>query len=229
MGLSKTDLITLVRETVQELLISGEFIETPVKKLGDKIDSIEKNVNSKLNVMEVKINQGNDLLAVNYNKLKEDSNANKKKIMDLENVVDKIQQNEKSRNLCIYGLGDVGEGNIIDNVLNMFNNSIRADVRDADIAACYRVGGVGNKSRPVIVKFVNINKRNSVLALRRNLKGTNMGVTEDLTKRRLQLYKMAQAVFQRKSVFTRNGNIHVKIGETRHKIFSEDDIRKLNP
>lgn len=229
MGLSKAELKTIVKETVQELISDGEFIDALVKKMGDKIESLDKNINVKMNLLEASIKETRDKEADKTKELEVILNVNKQKIANLENIMDKMQQNEKSRNVCIYGLSDDKEANLLESVLNIFNNSIRVEVQNSDIAACYRVGSDSSKSRPIIVKFENGNKRNLVLSRRRNLKGTNIGVTEDLTKKRLQLYKMAQDVFQRKSVFTRNGTILVRIGENKHTIFNEDDIRKLKP
>ena len=51
------------------------------------------------------------------------------------------------------------------------------------------LSGTRPKPRPVIAKFVSYNTRSDVFCQKRKLKGTGKGITESLTKQRMDLYK----------------------------------------
>ncbi|CAG9760156.1 unnamed protein product [Ceutorhynchus assimilis] len=70
-------------------------------------------------------------------------------------------------------------------------------------------------------------KRGLILKNVKNLKGTKISITEDLDKNRLLLYRKCQESIDRKSVFTLEGNIYVKIEDKKYKIQSETDLEQL--
>lgn len=230
MGLSKAELKNLVKEAVQELLADKDFIDAISKKVSDKIVDLEKNVHkngekivslgAKLN--ENVIRQGNEA-----SRFRENVNQQGRRILDLENKIDQIQQNEKLKNICLYGLKPENGIGTREQVVHLINSSLKVEIKDTDITACYRIGKDTSRLHPVIVKFECLNIRNAVISKSSNLKGTKMGITEDFTRKRLSLYKKAQQVFDRGSVVSRSGNIFIWIGGTKHKVLSEDDLQQL--
>lgn len=230
MGLSKQELKSIVKETVQELLVDNQFMEVLVKKMSDKIDNLEKVINKNSEqVVSIETKMDDTVTRLNERiKIVEDNICRKEQeIRKLEDKIEQIQQGNKLNNICIYGLSVDKNENLLERVKNVINNSIKLMVRDTDIVTCYRVGINASRPQPVIVKFETQAIRNSVLLNCKNLKGTSMGITEDLTKKRLTLYRRAQEVFGRKSVFIRNGNVIVKIKDARHRISDECDIQNL--
>lgn len=231
MGLSKHELKLVVKETVQELLGDKDFVEMLMKKLSDKINQLEKTVNigsEQIASLERKVGETESQQAAKMVKIKEAVSKNIQEITKLENRVDQLQQNEKLANICVYGLTDAPEEDLPGKVINMVKNYIKTDIKTADIISCFRVGNyINNKIRPTVVKFQSREVRNSLLIKCRSLKGTRMGLAEDLTKKRHLLYKKVQETFERKNVFTRNGNIFVKIGEAKHRVSTEEDICSL--
>lgn len=227
MGLSKTELKNLVKETVQELLADKDFIDSIAKKVSDKVADLEKCINKeceKIVILEENAAQHKTKI----DRIEEDVRECDQKVVILESRIDQLMQNEKLKNVIIHGLDVSGEDDILQQVMRLINNVVKIEVNNDDITACYRVGNSAARYHPIIVKFVSQNKRNAVLAKRGNLKGTKAGITEDLTKRRLSLYKKAQELFNRKFVFTRNGHIFVKVGEVKHKIRNEEDLQRID-
>lgn len=230
MGLTKQELKSLVKEVVQDLITDKDFLDIIIKKMSDKIDGLEKNLktkNEEIATLDAKFKNISVQYDTKFQQIDEILNKKDQKICNLENAIERMQQNEKLRSLCIYGLDTAGDTNLSVKVKNIINEYIKVEVNDSDIFSCYRIGKQASRSQPVIVKFESHFKRNCILAKCRNLKGTRLGICEDLTKQRLALYKKAQEAFSRKSVFTRNGNVFVKIGDTRQKIVCESDIQKL--
>lgn len=196
----QSDMKTNIKETIKELLLGDDdFMGKVFKKFSDNIQHLENKVNKQADL-----------------------------IFDLQNKVDQLQQNQRGNNICIYGLPETKNEPLEEEVLELLNNKVRVSIKSDDIVKCYRVGSENRKNRPVIVKLDSLKKRIYILKNCKNLKGSRMGVTEDLDKTRLLLYKKAQETFDRKSVYIYEGNIFVKIGNSRHRIKNETDINDLN-
>lgn len=231
MGYTEENLKSIVKVVLTELLTEGTLMDKFLEKVTDKLDRLEKIIkrkSDKISAIENRI-QGLSNDFENYkqsNNLQEAIVRKDQQIISLEAKIEQIQQNEKSRNLCMYGL-KIPEGNKIeDTVLKVINEVIKVEIKAADIVSCYKIGRESGKVRPIIIKLVDVNIRNSILKKCKNLKGSNIGITEDLVKSRLLLYKKAQEVFDRKSVYIRNGRILVKIGDVWRRIQDENDINK---
>jgi hypothetical protein len=80
-------------------------------------------------------------------------------------------------------------------VINVLSEKLGVHVGKAHLDRSHRFGrrnplsGTRPKPRPVIAKFVSYNTRSDVFRKKRKLKGTGMGITESLTKQRMDLYK----------------------------------------
>ena len=68
-------------------------------------------------------------------------------------------------------------------------------------------GGIsgGGKPRPIILKFVSYQDRSAVFARKKQLKGTKIVITENLTKRRAELLAKARATASVKATWTADG------------------------
>lgn len=234
MGNSEESIKSVVKAVVAELLADSAFMDKILEKVTDKLDRLDKIVkrkSEKISSVENKLQSlSNEFESYKKSNNLQNAMDNKnQQIKDLESKIEQIQQNEKLNNLCVYGININNEGNekIHDTVLKIFNNVVKVKVNATDILSCYKIGKATDKTRPIIVRFFDVNIRNTILKNCKNLKGTHMGITEDLVKKRLFLYRKAQEAFDRKSVFVRNGRILVKIGDVMKRIQEESDICKL--
>lgn len=232
MGNSEESVKSVVKAVVTELLADSAFMDKILEKVTDKLDRLDKIVkrkSEKISSVENKLQSLSNEFE-NYkksNNLQNAMNDKNQQIKDLESKIEQIQQNEKLNNLCIYGVNNQGSEKIHDTVLKIFNDVVKVKVNAMDILTCYKIGKDTDKAGPIIVRFFDVNIRNAILKNCKNLKGTRMGITEDLVKKRLFLYRKAQEAFDRKSVFVRNGRILVKIGDAMKRIQEENDIYKL--
>lgn len=193
-----SELKTVIKETIKEVFSDEDFLKTFFKTIYDKIAVLEKTINTQ-----------------------------EEKIKLLENKLDNVQQTTKSNNICIYGIQEQEKEDLQGKVLQIINEKMRIEVQKNDIVKCYRIGINKNKLRPIIVTFENQNKRNLVLRNSKTLKGTKIGISEDLIKNRWYLRKIAQERLDRKNVFTHDGNIYVTIGNKKHRINSEDELQEI--
>lgn len=188
----------LVRETIKELLTDDLFVETVLKKINEKTKALEENLKQC-----------------------------KEKIELLETKMEDFKQKEKQNNICIYGIEQTDQENLTEKVLKVLNDKIKIPIKQDDVIKCHRIGVNTRKQRPVVVKFEKKQLRNLIIKNRKKLKGTNTFITEDLTKTRLELFREAQNKFEKKSVYTHEGNVFVIMGEEKQKISSIADILQL--
>lgn len=152
-------------------------------------------------------------------------NSQRIAIKQLEAKMESFRQREKINNVCVYGVEE-SDGEIIEEkMIKLFTQKLKVNTSKEYMIKCYRVGENREKPRPVIVKFADYNKKVSILKNKSNLKGTKIGLMEELTKSRFFLYKTAQKKVDWKRVFTRDGNILVRREDGRnHKIRDLEDL-----
>lgn len=193
------DLKAVIKETINELLADKNFVDLILKKVTEKVSNLEK--------ILTKTNEA---------------------VEQLEVKIDSMLQYEKMNNICIYGVQEEDKEKLNEKVLKLFNDTLMVPVRKEDIVKCHRVGNNTKKPRPVVVKFEMYNTKYNVLNNCGKLSGTKMGVSEDLTKTRMGLLKEARKSFNKKSVFTRQGNIFVKLdNNVKQKIRNTIDLNNL--
>lgn len=191
---------TAIKETVKELLSDEEFIDRIFKKVSERVNVLEKTVKEQ-----------------------------EQKIEQLETKLINMEQNFKQNNICIYGIEENEHENINEKVLKICNVQVKVSIQRDDVIKSYRIGRNTNNSRPrpVIVKLDRIYLKNTILKNRKHLKGTKIVIGEDLTKSRLLLLKEVQQSFDKKSVFTHDGNIYLKMANNvNKKIRSQAELQQ---
>ena len=70
-----------------------------------------------------------------------------------------------------------------------------------------RTPGTPRNPRPVIVKFTSYEPRRAIFTAKRKLKGTKFVITENLTRRRMELLRKARASAKVEASWTSDGRI----------------------
>ncbi|CAK1545529.1 unnamed protein product [Leptosia nina] len=100
------------------------------------------------------------------------------------------------------------------------------DVNEDCLSRCSRMGVKrGNKPRPLLVKFHDVEIKDKIWMAKTNLKGTGITLSEFLTKTRHKLFMAARSRFGVSNCWTRGGSIYA-YGENRERrrITSMKDI-----
>ena len=71
---------------------------------------------------------------------------------------------------------------------------------------------IGQKSRPIIIKFVRYNDRKNIFNRKKKLKGKHIAATESLTATRIKKLKETRGIYDFKNVWTSGGKILCKDG-----------------
>lgn len=190
---------SLVKEAIKELLSDETFLDFMFKKITDKVNSLETALQK-----------------------------SEERITVLETKIERMQQNEKQNNLCIYGMQEEDNEKLNEKVLQLFNNKMTISIKRELIVKSYRTGNKNHKNRPVIVKFDNNYARNLIYTNRKNLKGQGPVIVEDLIKSKLNLYQEAQMKLGKKNVYTWDGNVFViDKNKQKHKVIKNSDLLNI--
>ena len=145
-------------------------------------------------------------------------------------------QEQRSRNMCllIHGVQESDDENTDELALAIINNDIGLNNTNInEIQRSHRLGPKkqqrnlrSNKTsnRPIIVRFTNYSTRRMVFKAKRNLKGKNISLSENLTQSRYNLYLSAINKFGKGKVWTNEGRITTKVNDRYVTINSVKDL-----
>ena len=111
---------------------------------------------------------------------------------------------------------------IDDLCLTTINEHLDLAITEVDIECPHRIGkprDVGQKPRPIIIKFVRYNNRKNVFNRKKKLKGKNISITESLTATRMKKLKEAREIHNFKNVWTSDGKILFRDGSGNINLF----------
>ena len=148
--------------------------------------------------------------------------------------VDALEQYTRKENIRIFHLdeepaGTESEDQLVEKVCQLAA-AAGAVLEERDISTAHRLGGAFNqeKTRPVIVRFVNRRRRASLLAKKRALKDTEcfkkVFICEDLTRMRHSVFRQAKEKIAH--TFTRDGFV---ISKTQDSHGKDSYIYMTNP
>ena len=153
------------------------------------------------------------------------------------NQIDDLEQSQRRTSLMVNNLAPVPGKTDEELFLDLCKNKMEhLNVTRAHIARIHRLSRPSsydnNKPPSLVVKFAQDKFRDSVFKNKKNLKGSNVVISESLTKRRSMLLKSCidriPGNRDTRSVWTDNGRILVKIGQSNIiQIHSEADIDRL--
>lgn len=225
--LNDDSIVKLIADVVSSLI---------VKKLSNSEDTIKKvasSITKEPALVETIAGAVTDKIADDRNDKRE----------ELVWELDGLEQYSRRNCLLVHGVAEPQAGtrsreNTDDVVLDVFNNKLGLNLDGTDLDRSHRIGrrspqsgsSEPNKPRPVIVKFVSYNVRAEVFRSKRKLKGTGLGVSESLTKRRMELYKQVSKHQNTDTAWTLDGRIIAlrKVDQRKVVIDSPSDLYKLS-
>lgn len=146
--------------------------------------------------------------------------------------IDNMEQTSRRCCVRIHGLPEANKDNISRVVYDFFNaGKMKLELQHDAVENCYQLkprgSGVNaaNSVKPVtIVRFRSANYADLVLNKRRLLKGTNITIREDITKKRYELLKLAREKAGKQKAWTTRGNIFLEYNGSKYRITCADEI-----
>ena len=128
-------------------------------------------------------------------------------------------QHGRSYNVRIFGIQETEGEKVKGKVCQLVEKALGIPLKEADIAAAHRLPTKHkDKPKPVIVKFVDKEKKFQILKVRKKLKGTGQSISEDMTSQNMKLMNRAANSNQFKSVWFSNGKVHGTDMRGKHRI-----------
>ena len=179
------------------------------------LDAIKQNVYNACTLDDQNISTAVESLERRVDDLDNDNKA-------LREELDTMEQYSRRNCLVVHGIPETKD-HTGEAVLHVFNDQLDVRVTPHCIDRSHRLGRFqpsSNKPRPVIVKFVSYETRRQVFSAKRRLKGSNIVITENLTKRRSELLNRTRTQPDVRCAWTNDGRIVCLLenGEARHRL-----------
>lgn len=155
-------------------------------------------------------------------------------ITALEEKVEDHEQRSRNQCLLFHGVDEQDNEDTDKLVLNIINNDL--GLRGISIDSLQRSHRLGPKKqqrqtrstpkRPIIVKFVSFRDRQGVFKEKKKLKGQMLSISENLTKKRYELYQAAITTYGRMKVWTNEGRIMTKLNDQYKTIRNMGDLEQ---
>ena len=134
---------------------------------------------------------------------------------DLEIDLNNLEHYGRKCSVRIFGLR-VQNHNYPQAVLQLLRERLKLDINMGDIVAAHPLSAKSNNHiPPIIVKFLRPFNQEQVLRVRRNLKGSHIGITEDLTRRNIQLLNRVKSSDNVVDAWTVKGQVWCKLADAR--------------
>ena len=131
-----------------------------------------------------------------------------KKAENLEKEIDKHEQYSRRNYLLVHGIVETDDEVMDGLVIETISTNMNIEISPADLDRTQRVGKKKpgqNKPRPIIVKLSRNNVRKKAFSNKKNLKGSNESITEDLIPKRMEILKKARIEHGLTNVWTSDG------------------------
>ena len=203
--------------------ITNAFTTTFSTCVDRLIDTIEKKINFKIDVQQTEIfdlSKRIDVLEKSYRDVCAENASLRDTIQSMNNradtlaqSVDELDQYSRGSNILVHGAPvstvSVTENDLRQNMLHLLNTTLGVTIGDQDLIAVHRLPRHSNSTAsastrppPVIIQFANKRIRNAILSKRKDLKGSKITLTEQLTSTRAALLRKANELAQAKKIQT---------------------------
>ncbi|XP_022819413.1 uncharacterized protein LOC111351626 [Spodoptera litura] len=168
--------------------------------------------------------------------LVEESQILKIEVIKLKEKINRLESEKRETNLIFYGFEESTETHT--NIVKMISTALNKsgiEIEDRDINKALRIGKPREKARPILVKMLNVWKRNEILKNKKKLP-KNIYVNEDFSKEVLEKRRelMPQLKEERKkghTAFLKHDKLIIKEDEStsRDKRKRENSNSPNNP
>ncbi|KAI5643292.1 hypothetical protein NE865_04710 [Phthorimaea operculella] len=129
--------------------------------------------------------------------------------------------------LLFHGVAETKEEKLADVISKVISDQMNLDLTNMDLRACHRLGSSSAKTRPILVRFRDLDHRREVWDAKTTLKNSGVVISEFLTKSRHDVFVAARKYYGVKNVWTSEGNIHLILPDkSRRRIEVMDDLEK---
>ena len=149
----------------------------------------------------------------------------KQENVTLRSKLDRIEKQQKIRNLRITGVTEGNKEKSADIAHNLIREKLNLDIKKEDIENAHRTGKrSGTRNRTLLITLRTVDIKNKIFYNKRNLKQSGIVISEDLTSSTLELLNIAKEKYGVRNVWTKNGLLYIKQENQIKLAQSADDI-----
>ena len=132
-------------------------------------------------------------------------------------VLEDLQQYSRRNCVLVTGVPEEKDENTDELIKHLSTDKLKVPLADEDIDRSHRVGKpkTKGKARAIIVKFTRHNKKTQIIKARRKLRGSNIGIQEQLTTFKLFFLEKARKLVKMstiaKAAWTWDGRVTVLV------------------
>lgn len=134
------------------------------KKAGETVDRISQKLSEEASRLDERVRN------------LEDENS------DLRERNERLDRQLRKNNIVVYGL-TIGENNLLSEVAGRLSQLMHVEINCSDISDIYYVSKKAAERSVIVVKFVSFFKKLEVLKNLRQLKGSSVSISQDLTSK----------------------------------------------
>lgn len=121
-----------------------------------------------------------DEIQASINEVSNKVSHNSRKLQEISDRCLHFERVSRRNNIIIFGLKRSSEDDLLETTLSALNEYLKAGITTNDINNIRTIGR--GQQQPVILEFVSLLKKKAVLKNVKNLKGTGIGIGDDLCK-----------------------------------------------
>ena len=215
---SVRDILKDLQKEIKEIHLMAQKTEEHQIKGDSQINEVLKSItflNNQYEKYEQERKEKDEIIK----KLQEDVHQMSGKINKPEEKVDRHEQYSRRNYLLIHGAKEEKDEDTDSLVMDIVKNELKEEINILEIDRSHRIGKKSSKARPIIVKFSRYNSRKKVFSNKKKLKGTNVSVTESLTKYRMGKLQEAREIHGFCNVWTFDGRVLVKGSDEKITIY----------
>ena len=209
-----------------------------MEAIKESLTSMNEMFNMKMNEFQQELHKSSSpvttsSLAADFNNFKSFTlsalNTLQRQVELITREMDRQEMRRRRKMLLFHGIAEEKSEDVLDRVVTVIGDNLDlTDFSSASIKSSYRLGPPSEKSRPIIIKFVDVTTRNKVWYAKTKLKGTGITQSEFLTKPRHTVFLEARQRFGVNKCWTREGNIHVITPDgAKHRIECVTELEHL--
>ena len=231
-----------VKEKMDMDLESQQCEDTSNKAISDKLNIVLEKL-TKMEESSEKLTEEIRELRLSNENLKLELKKKDEKLAELEERLGEVREAERrtaSRlnemdqynrrsNIRVFGVKEEKDENCEEVLRGILEKKLDMRLSPYDFEAVHRVGGEGRGNRAIICRFNNRKSAEYALRNKKLMRGTGIGIVEDLTQSNYRLQQRARDTKGLTDSWTRNGTLYVKKdGGEIVKITAEGDLNKID-
>ena len=215
-----TKLATLKAETDKKVRdLADQFIKASndnskqIQDLTDSVNYISGKYEDQKKIDDILIGKI-DNLNKRQQTLKEKCHAYEDLIVKQADQIDSLEQYGRRNCLLLHGIPEKKDENTDTVFIETVTNHLGVTFQPSDLDRSHRLGSKkDNRPRPIIVKFTRYNQRKVAFNLKKKFKGTQIILTESLTRNRVIMLESAKKKFGKHNAWSMDGEIYADDGK----------------